>query len=944
MHHIIGDGWSFSILIKEFSALYEAFVSDRSAGLVDLPIQYADFAVWQRSWLQGDVLENQLDYWRRQLDSLTTLELPLDFPRPAVASHKGRMITFQINDELTGKLKRVSRQHSATLFITLLAAFQVLLSRYSNQSDVAVGTDIANRNLLDTESLIGFFVNQLVLRADLSANPSFIELLQQVRRTALDAYAHQDLPFEKLVDELQPQRDLSRAPLFQVKLVLQNAAGVDLQLPALRISSLEEQHQVAKFDLTFIFEESSSSLKGSLEFATDLFSSTTAQRIVSHFCALLQSITDDPSQRVRDLSLITQEERNQVLFDFNDTSRSFPWSSGVHQLFQSQAEVSPEAIAVVSGDQFLTYRQFNEQTNQLAHYLQSLGVGAEVRVAVYMERSIEMIVALLSILKAGGAYVPIDPDYPMERVAWLLEDSQCPVLLTQERLQDSLPSIWAHVLCVDSEWEEVRSFSTHNPDTFITSDNLAYVMYTSGSTGSPKGVEVTHKSIVRLLMSTDYAQFGPSLAFLQISPPSFDASTLEIWAPLLHGGRCILYPERIPVPERLAEFILDHKVNSAWLTSSLFNVVMDETPLALAPLQQLLIGGEALSVSHVSKAVQMLGSTCLINGYGPTEGTTFTCCYRIPAEPGTLIGIRSVPIGSAISNTRVYILDSEYEPVPIGVPGELFIAGDGLARGYLNQPALTAEKFLPNPFSQETGGRLYRTGDMAQWRADGTVEYLGRIDHQVKLRGYRIELGEIESNLRSNPVVQDVAVLLREDVVGDKRLVAYIIPSSPSWEDPGNLRAYLQQMLPDYMVPAHFVVLDEMPLTPNGKLDRRALPAPDTEDVQTGLYVEPSNATEQAMCEVWQEVLKLDRVGIEDNFFSLGGDSILSIQVVSMLKSRDIVVDIKDIFKHQTIAELAAQIGPGRPEQETFIGTNQIAHLLINEGDELGANVRETLL
>ncbi len=840
MHHIISDGWSLGILINEFSALYEAFMLDRPAGLADLSIQYADFAVWQKSWMQGEVLERQLDYWRKQLSSVATLELPTDFPRPAVASHSGDVVDFWLTEELTQKLKQVSQQYGATLFMTLMAAFDVLLMKYSNQTDIAVGTDIANRNHLESESLIGFFVNQLVLRADLSADLSFVELLQQVRRTTLDAYVHQDLPFEKLVDEFQPERDLSRAPLFQVKLVLQNAAKPELQLPGVKVSTFEELPQIAKFDLTFILEESSSFIKGSLEFATDLFTSATARRLISHFRTLLEAIADNPLQRIRHLSVLTPEERNHLLFDFNDTSRDFPRSNCVHHLFQSQADASPESVALVCGEHTLSYRQLNERANQLAHYLLSIGVGPEIRVAVCMNRSIEMIVALLGVLKSGAAYLPIDPDYPVERIGWLLDDSQSPVILTQEVLQDSLPAIWAHILCVDSGWEEVSSLSTSNPETSIDSDNLAYVVYTSGSTGTPKGVEVTHRSIVRLLMSADYAQFGPSLAFLQISPVSFDASTLEIWAPLLHGGRCVLYPERIPTPDRLGKFIIDHGVNSAWLTSSLFNTIIDEMPSALAPLRQLLIGGEALSVTHVKKAVQMLGSTSLINGYGPTEGTTFTCCYRIPAHTDALTGGRSIPIGSPISNTRVYILDSEYDPVPVGVVGELFIAGDGLARIYLNGAAATAEMFVPDPFSQEAGGRMYRSGDLARWMADGIVEYMGRIDHQVKLRGFRIELGEIESNLRDNSAVQDACVLLREDESGDKRLVAYIVPSSQTWEDVSSLRIQLQQKLPDYMVPAHFVLLDQLPLTANGKVDRKALPAPEAGDVET-VYLAPRN-------------------------------------------------------------------------------------------------------
>jgi amino acid adenylation domain-containing protein len=913
VHHIAADGWSFGILIREFSALYESFLQGRPAGLPDLPLQYADFAVWQNNWLRGEALEGQLAYWRGQLDSLTPLELPTDFPRPAVASHKGETITFQLDEELSRKLKELSRQHNVTLFMSLMAAFQVLLSRYTGQTDIAVGTDIANRNRLETESLVGFFVNELVLRADLSANPTFAELLRQVRRTTLDAYIHQDLPFEKLVDELQPQRDLSRAPLFQVKLVLQNAARGDLRLPDVHVTLLEEQqHEVAKFDLAFVFEESGPGLKGSLEFATDLFSRSTAERLLSHFQTLLRAVADDPTRCVRSLPLLTTGERERLLFDFNDTARDYPRSSCVHQLFRARVEASPEAVSVVYEGQTLSYRQLDERANRLAHYLLGLGVGAEFRVAVCMERSADMVVALLGILKAGAAYVPIDPAYPIERMAWLLRDSQCPVLLTQESLQDALPTQWIHVLCVDSEWDEVSSFPETDPETPVRADNLAYVIYTSGSTGTPKGVEVAHRGIVRLLMSADYAQFDPSLAFLQISPVSFDASTLEIWAPLLHGGRCVLYPERIPVPDRLAAFIQDNQVNSAWLTSSLFNAVMDEMPQALAPLRQLLVGGEALSVSHVSKAAQLLGSTRLINGYGPTEGTTFTCCYPIPSDADALAAVRSMPIGTPISNTRVYILDSEYELMPVGVAGELFIAGDGLARDYLNRPGLTAERFVPDPFSREVGGRLYRSGDLARWTADGTVEYLGRIDQQVKLRGFRIELGEIESHLRNSPAVQDAAVLLREDEPGEKRLVAYVVPSAQAWEDVEDLRAYLRHRLPDYMVPAHFVLLDELPLTPNGKLDRRALPAPAADAADSAaLYVAPRNPVEEAICEVWQEVLRRERVGIEDNFFSLGGDSILSIRVVSLLKGRGIALNIKDIFQHQTVAQLAAHAQQG---------------------------------
>ncbi|MDP2652369.1 MAG: amino acid adenylation domain-containing protein, partial [bacterium] len=694
--------------------------------------------------------------------------------------------------------------------------------RYTGQEDIAVGSAIANRTRAEIEGLIGFFVNTLVLRADLSGNPSFREVMARVRKVALEAYGHQDLPFEKLVEELNPDRKSGRTPLFQVMFVFQNAPRSDLELRGLDVQSVRTDSDTAKFDLTLSVVEGAGELKASLEYSTDLFEAGTIARMLGHFQRLLEGIVADPERRLSELAILTEAERRQIVVEWNDTGRDYPKDKCIHELFEAQVERTPDAVAVVFEDRQLTYRELNARANQWAHYLKKRGVGPEVLVGVCAERSVEMVVALLAIVKGGGAYVPLDPQYPKERLKFMLEDTRASIIVTQRRLRDRLPSHEATVVYLDDEaaW---ATEPDENPVAAIRPENLLYVMYTSGSTGIPKGVSVVHRGVVRLVKNTDYAELTSDEVFLQFAPISFDASTFEIWGALLNGAKLIVFPPHTPSLEELGRFIESYRVTTLWLTAALFHQMVEGHLSRFKGVRQLLAGGDVLSVRHVEKCLHELRNCRLINGYGPTENTTFTCCY--PMTDPKQLG-HSVSIGRPIANTQVYVLDVRGNPAPVGVPGELYIGGDGLARGYLNQPELTREKFVPNPFSDEPGARLYRTGDLVRYRSDGTIEFLGRLDHQVKIRGFRVELGEIEAVLAQHPTVRETVVIIREDVMGEKRLVAYVVPSQEPAPSTSELRGFLQQKLPDYMMPSRFVFLECLPLTANGKVDRRALPVP----------------------------------------------------------------------------------------------------------------------
>ncbi|WP_434686352.1 amino acid adenylation domain-containing protein [Pseudanabaena minima] len=904
-HHIASDGWSKAIMWEQLTQLYLAFLEGKPNPLSPLPIQYADYAVWQRQWLSGEVLAKQLNYWKQQLANANPLlELPTDHPRPSLQTYRGARQTHILLSSLSAAINQLCRQEGVTLYMTLLAAFQVLMHRYSRQDDIVVGSAIAGRNQIEIEELIGFFVNTLVLRNDLSGNPSFKELLSKVRTTTLDAYAHQDLPFEKLVEELNPERSLSYSPLFQVMFVLQNTPSQTEQLLGLETEFVRIDASTAKFDLDLSVEEKGDVLVASWTYNIDLFEADTIERMREHFQILLEGIVSNPNQSIDQLPMLTDKERHKLLIEWNNTFTDYPQDKCIHQLFEKQVELTPDAIAISFQDQQLTYRELNNRANQLAHYLQKLDVKPDVLVGICVERSLEMIVDLLGILKAGGAYVPLDPSYPQERIEYMLEDAQIKVLLTQKQLVEKLPTKKLVVICGDEDYSKISKESQETPICSANSDNIAYINYTSGSTGKPKGVVTPHRGVTRLLFGVNYINFNAKNKFIQMAPISFDASTLEIWGALLFGAQCVLSPVRVPTAKDLREVIQKHSITTMWLTSALFNSIIDTDPRALEGVCHLLTGGEALSVNHIERAIKALPSTQIINGYGPTESTTFACCYQIPRQLGN--SIQSIPIGKPIGNTQIYLLDSYLQPVPIGVSGEICIGGDGLARGYLNREELTEEKFIPNPFG---AGRIYKTGDFARYKHDGNIEFLGRVDSQVKIRGFRIEIGEIESILSQHPKVQATVVTAREDSLGDKKLIAYVVIEQEQAQFI-DFKTFLQERLPNYMIPSAFVFLDAIPITSNGKIDYRSLPAPDISSIQLDQdFVPPRNYTEEILAKIWADVLGIERVGINENFFDLGGHSLLSIRLVSEIeKAFNCQIPLSSLFKISSIAEIAELI------------------------------------
>ncbi|HEB86841.1 MAG TPA: amino acid adenylation domain-containing protein, partial [Gammaproteobacteria bacterium] len=913
MHHIVSDGWSMSVFMRELSTLYRALITGQSDPLPALPMQYADFAEWQRDWLQGEVLDKQVHYWKEQLAGAPpVLELFTDRQRPALQSFKGAHATVLLDSTLADAVNTLSRQESCTLFMTLLAALQVLLQRYTHQQDIIVGSPIASRNRQEIETLIGFFVNTLVLRTDLSGAPTFRELLERVRETTLGAFSHQDLPFEKIVEELKPERSLSYSPLFQVVFTLQNASTDTMQLEGIDIERVEIDSGVEKFDLTVFAHETSEGIRFLWSYNTDICNPDTIERMTRHYQVLLEQIVAHPDTSIADYELLSSGERQQQLFDWNNTATDYPRDRCIQQLFEAQAARSPEAVALVHEDRQLSYADLNTRANRLAHYLIEQGVGPDTLVALCLERSFDLVLAVLGILKAGGAYVPLDPGYPQERLAFMLEDTQAPVLITQTSLQGVLPSHKATVLCLDNG-DPLAGYAEDNPAIRTESHHLAYINYTSGSTGKPKGVCIPHQAVTRLVFGANYVTLDASKTLLHMAPISFDAATFELWGALLQGGRCVLYPEPVPTPEGLKAVIAEQGVDTLWLTAAFFNVVVDTDAEILGSVKQVLTGGEALSVSHIRKALQQLPATQLINGYGPTESTTFTCCYNIPGTCDASLG--SIPIGRPISNTQTYVLDGQLRPVPIGVVGELYIGGDGLARGYLNRPELTAERFIANPLPDTPGDRLYKTGDLVRYLADGNIEFMGRSDDQVKIRGFRIEPGEIEATLSRHPQVQNSLVLVREERAGGKRLVAYVVSEEVDEAFTARLRDYLKETLPEYMVPSAFMVLDAFPLTPNGKVDKKALSAMDlAPSVETG-YVAPDTPVEEALAAIWCELLQLDRVGIHDDFFQLGGHSLLAMQVISRMNAAlNIEFPLRIFFEFPTIAGQASRIAQEQTE------------------------------
>ncbi len=899
MHHIISDRWSLGIFFQELAILYKAFSTGQFSPLPELPIQYADFAEWQREVLQEDFLVEDLAYWKQHLaGSPAGLDLPSEQPRLLMPTSQGSVYRTRLPKALSDTLKELSRQQEVTLYMTLVAAFQTLLYRSTGQDDLVIGTVTAGRTRAETEALIGFFANTQVLRTDLSGNPSFDELLRRVREVILKAQAHQQLPFEYLVKELHPTRSLGQNPLFQVMLVLEPP------LPALPlgwvVTQMEVETGTSKFDLTLELEDCPEGLMCHFEYSADLFNAPTIARLAGHWQTLLEGIVVDPTRRLSELPLLTDKEYLQIIVAWNANHTEYPKDMCVHQLFEAQVERTPNTVAVVFQGEQLTYRGLNTRANQLAHYLRQLAMGPEVLVGICVERSLDMLVGLLGILKAGGAYVPLDPAFPAERLAFMLEDAQVPVLVTQQHLLTQLPAHRNKVVCLDTDAAVLAQQSEANLLSTATSDHLAYVIYTSGSTGRPKGVQILHRAVVNFLLSMrEQPGLTAQDTLLAITTLSFDIAALELFLPLIVGARVIVASRETAADgAALAETLTQARVT-----------VMQATPITwrmlLAagwqgnPDLKILCGGEALPLDLAHQLLSRAAS--LWNLYGPTETTIWSTLCKI--EPGDDV----VSIGRPIANTQIYLLDTHLQLVPVGVSGELFIGGDGLARGYLNRPELTAERFIPHPFSNEPGACLYRTGDLARYRPDGTIEHLGRLDFQVKLRGFRIELGEIETVLSQHPGVRLAVVIAREDIPGDKRLVAYLVATQAPAPAISELRSFLQEQLPEYMLPSAFVFLEAFPQTPNGKVDRLALPAPKhTRPELQEDFVAPRTSVEEAVRGIWLQILKIEQIGIHDDFFELGGDSLMAMQMISRLRRvLQIELPLARVFEARTIAKLS---------------------------------------
>ncbi|HZG43595.1 MAG TPA: amino acid adenylation domain-containing protein, partial [Longimicrobium sp.] len=870
----------------------------RESPLAELPVQYADYAVWQREQLEGEALDRQLSYWRERLASAPELlELPTDHPRPAVQAYQGATVPVELSPELLERLQALGRSEGATLYMTLLSAFQVLLGKYSGSDDVVVGSPIAGRTRKEVEELIGFFVNTLVLRTDLGGDPSFREVLRRGREATLGAYEHQEVPFEKLVAELQPERSLSHSPLFQVMFALQNAGGGEGTLAGLEVSGAGAAMEIAKFDLSLTLTATDQGLRGGLNYSTDLFERGTAERMLGHLERVLEQVAADADLPLSRIGLLDGAERAEVVDACNATERAYP-AVPVHALFAEQARRTPDAPALLHGGRATTYAALDRRAEALARRLRALGVGPETRVGVCAERTPELLVAVLGIWKAGGAYLPLDPDYPAERLAWMASDARLPVVVTAGSAADALPRGEATVVRADLPAED----DGEEPPVAsgVSVDNLAYVIYTSGSTGRPKGVGVQHGSLANLLAATREA-FGvregdvmPALASY-----SFDIWLFETLLPLTSGAAVrLLDRERVlDVPS-----LLDEAADATLLHAvpALMRQVARVQRESGRPtrLRRLFVGGDRVPADLPAEMADAFPGAETHVLYGPTEGTILASAHAVPADGR----VRGHPIGTPFGNVRLYVCDSAGNPRPAGLPGELRIGGPGVGRGYLGRPALTAERFVPDPFGP-AGSRLYRTGDRVRRGADGSLEYLGRLDTQVKVRGFRVEPGEIEAALRRHPGVRECVVVVREDTPGEGRLVAYVAGEA----DADALKQHLRRDLPDYMVPSAFVVLDALPLTPNGKLDRRALPAPETERGAEPLP--PRDALEARVAEVWGEVLAVDRIGVHDNFFDLGGTSLLLYRVYSRLRELRADLRVVDLFRFTTVGELAAYLG-----------------------------------
>jgi amino acid adenylation domain-containing protein len=909
LHHIIADGWSMGVLLRELVSLYESRRRGERSQLPELRVQYVDYAQWQREWLSGDVLAEQLRYWKEQLaDAPPVLALPVDRARPPVKTFAGARQSLSLNKELVDSLRQLSRHENSTLFMVLLAAFQTLLYRYTGQTDIVVGSPIANRTNREIEGLIGFFVNTLVLRARLSGTDNFRQLLKQVREHCLGAYAHQDVPFEKLVEELQPERNLNFTPLFQVMMVLQDGERFKLALPGLTIDQIPVETGTTKFDLTLSLVDSETEVTGWLEYSTDLFEAATIKRMVQHLTTLLEGIAAGPEQRISELRLLSVAEREQLLTEWNETQREFAGEKCLHEGFEKQVEKTPDAIAVVFEQEQLSYRELNSRANQLAHYLVRLGVGPETVVGICMERSLELMVAVLGVLKAGGGYFPLDPASPRQRLSFMLADSQAPVVLTQERLLSRLPEYAGTVVSLDSEWPAIACESEENFESGVRVENVAYVIYTSGSTGKPKGVVVEQRQILNYIHAiSERVRFEHGASYAMVQPLTVDAAQTVLFPPLYAGGTVhLISPERATDAAAMNEYFAEHAIDCLKIAPSHLEA-LHQTSKRLMPLRSLVLGGESPRREWIEELRRTAPDCDIVNHYGPTETTVAMLTYGVNGSSESFAGV--MPLGRPLANTRAYVLDKELQPVPLGVAGELFIGGECVTRGYLGQPEKTAQQFIPDPFSAEPGVRLYMTGDMVRYEPDGNLIFVGRKDEQMKIRGYRVEPAEIEAAVLEHEAVRECIAMLREDVAGDPRLVAYCVCGEEAQPSVSDLRSFLAERLPVHMLPSAFVLLESLPLTAHGKVDRKNLPAPDQARSTTAEFAAPRTSVETQLAAIWEEVLGVERVSINDNFFELGGHSLLATRLTARIREAFAVdVSLRRLFEEPTIARLGVAI------------------------------------
>ncbi|GDY50987.1 hypothetical protein SVIO_016100 [Streptomyces violaceusniger] len=925
VHHVATDAWSQGIVVRELSAAYGALDDGREPVLPPLPVQYADYAEWERDWLSGPTLRRQLDYWTKRLDGMApALELPTDRPRPSVARQEGDAVRWELPVELIRVARRLGAGENATLYMTLLAAFQLVLGRYVDSDDITVGTPVANRGRAEVEGLIGFFVNTVVLRTDLSGDPTFRQLLGRVRDTAAGAFAHGDLPFEYLVEQVHPERDLSRNPLVQVLFQMINVPAERLDLPGARTEPYDHGGILTRMDLEVHLVETEDGVLGHVVFSKALFDTSTIERLLHHVTVVLRGVLAEPDRRISEISLLDEAERAKVLEEFNTTTGPVPAGS-LPALFTAQAERRPDAVAVISGDDRVTYGELDQRANQLAHLLAGRGVGPETLVGLCVDRGVEMIVAILAILKLGAAYVPIDPHHPRDRVQFVLADAGVTVAVTQRRFTSLLETPEApgnpeaagkpeapgtpgiRLILLDAEREPLAGQPRTPPTARPSAQNLAYVIYTSGSTGVPKGILMPATCVLNLVAWQKRAlPIGPDAKTAQFATLTFDISLQEIFSALLYGETIVVPGEELRMdPVEFAKWVHAHEIDQLFVPNVMLRAISEEVDphgTELAALRHLSQAGEPLSLHRdLRELCARRPELRLHNHYGPSEAHVVTS-YSLPAEVAEWP--LTAPIGRPIGNTRVYVVDRRLRPVPVGVPGELCVAGAGLARGYLGRPDLTASRFVADPFRGD-GSRMYRSGDLVRWLPDGNLEFLGRIDDQVKIRGFRIEPGEIEAILARHQDVLHTAVMVREDTPADKRLVAYVVADATAADRHGRLtetlRRYVESAVPEYMVPSAFVLLDTMPLTSGGKIDRKALPAPDLRTVLEVGYVAPRTPEEEAVCRVYADLLGATRVGIDDDFFALGGHSLIATRVVARLRSAlGTAVPLKTVFQQRT--------------------------------------------